>query len=256
MQPRDASVVADRIEDELRRRGNAERAEGARRYLKSTLLFVGADAATIRKSVRGVLTDAGPVEREPALALVDALWRRGIFDLRAAAVEILRARVGVLQADDLALVESFIRDSRTWALVDVLAVHVAGPLVVRFPDLGIRLDRWAGDADFWVRRAALLALLLPLRRGAGDFERFARYADDMLEEREFFVRKAIGWVLREVGKKRPTLVAAWLAPRTQRLSGVTVREAVRYLPAEPRAALLAAYRERRPAATVRGDWRD
>jgi plasmid stability protein len=45
-----------------------------------------------------------------------------------------------------------------------------------------------------VRRTALLALLLPLRRGAGDF---ARYAEALLEEREFFIRKAIGWVLRE-----------------------------------------------------------
>ena len=52
----------------------------------------------------------------------------------------------------------------------------------------------------------------------------------MLEEREFFIRKAIGWVLREAGKRRPDDVAAWLAPRTDRASGVTMREAVKYLP--------------------------
>ena len=45
-----------------------------------------------------------------------------------------------------------------------------------------------------------------LRRGTGDFERFARYADAMLDEREFFVRKAIGWVLRDTARKRPDLV--------------------------------------------------
>jgi 3-methyladenine DNA glycosylase AlkD len=231
VQPRDATEVADRIEEELRRRGNPERADGARRYLKSTLLFVGVDTAAIRRTVKGVLTGAAPVGREPALALVNPLWRRRIFELDAAAVEVLRSRVGVLRADDHALIETLIRDAQTWALVDVLAVHVAGPLVGRFPELGTELDRWACDADLWVRRAALLALLLPLRRGGGDFERFAHYADRLP-------------------------AAAWLAPRSHRLSAVTVREAVRYLPQGQRIALLAACRERRPASTVRGDWRD
>ncbi|HEY7294268.1 MAG TPA: DNA alkylation repair protein, partial [Dehalococcoidia bacterium] len=59
-------------------------------------------------------------------------------------------------------------------------------------------------------------------------------------------RKAIGWVLREVSKKRPALVSAWLAPRTHRISGVTMREAVKHLPAGEREALLLAFKERRP----------
>jgi DNA alkylation repair enzyme len=69
----------------------------------------------------------------------------------------------------------------------------------------------------------------------------------MLAEREFFIRKAIGWVLRETAKARPEEVDAWLAPRTDRASGVTVREAVKYLPAPRRKALLAAYKAKRPA---------
>lgn len=62
----------------------------------------------------------------------------------------------------------------------------------------------------------------------------------MLEEREFFLRKAIGWVLRETGKRRPELVHAWLLPRARRASGLTVREAVRHLPEDLSAQLLAA----------------
>jgi 3-methyladenine DNA glycosylase AlkD len=69
----------------------------------------------------------------------------------------------------------------------------------------------------------------------------------MLAEREFFIRKAIGWVLREAGKRRPGEVVAWLGPRTDRASGVTVREAVKYLPAEDAERLLSAYRSKRPA---------
>ena len=69
----------------------------------------------------------------------------------------------------------------------------------------------------------------------------------MLDEKEFFIRKAIGWVLRDVGKRRPEEVSRWLAPRTHRASGVTMREATKYLPDPDRERLMLAYREKRPA---------
>jgi 3-methyladenine DNA glycosylase AlkD len=139
----------------------------------------------------------------------------------------------------------------TWALVDSLSADVMGSLVERYPELTVTLDRWTGDDSFWLRRSALLALLVPLRRGGGDFDRFARYADQLLDEREFFIRKAIGWVLRETGKRRPELVDDWLAPRVGRASGVTMREAVKPLPPARRDELMAAYGASRPAGQSR-----
>jgi 3-methyladenine DNA glycosylase AlkD len=89
-------------------------------------------------------------------------------------------------------------------------------------------------------------LLVPLRRGAGDSERFGRYADAMLDEREPFIGKAIGWVLRDTAKRRPDRVFAWLLPRVGRASGVTRREALKPLSPDQRAAL-----ERKTAAQPR-----
>jgi len=70
----------------------------------------------------------------------------------------------------------------------------------------------------------------------------------MLDEREFFIRKAIGWILRDTSRKRPQLVIDWIAPRTDRASGVTMREVVRHLPAADADRLMAAYRAGEPAA--------
>ena len=97
-----------------------------------------------------------------------------------------------------------------------------------------------------MRRSSLLAELKPLKKG-GDLEPFLRRAEPDAGREEFFIRKAIGWVLREAAK-RPTEVVAWLAPRTGRTSGVTIREAVKYLAEADRERLMTAYRERRPAA--------
>ncbi|HUK12446.1 MAG TPA: DNA alkylation repair protein [Thermoanaerobaculaceae bacterium] len=233
------------IEAGLRAIADPERAEGARRYLKSDLEFIGVATPDFRAVLKAGLRAAGALDRATLLAAAGRLWARPVFELRSAAVEILALNERLLEPRDLGLVERMLRESRTWALVDSLAPHVVGPMVERLPELGAALDRWAADPDFWLRRAAMLALLIPLRRGAGDWTRFVGYADAMLDEREFFIRKAIGWVLREVSKKRPALVAEFLAPRMARASGVTLREALRYLP-EPDRTTLAAARGARP----------
>lgn len=214
------------------------RAGQEKRYLKSSLDHLGTGIPPLRRAVGSFLRAHPALTRDDVVALVEALWREPVHELRTAAVEVLADRGHLLEARDLGLVERLVRASGTWALVDGLAAVVAADLVERFPALTSELDRWSSDADFWVRRSALLALLRPLRRGEGDWDRFAAYADAMLEEREFFIRKAIGWVLRETGRKRPGLVYDWLEPRAGRASGVTLREAVKPLPPEQRERIL------------------
>jgi 3-methyladenine DNA glycosylase AlkD len=153
----------------------------------------------------------------------------------------------LLTPADLPLIERLLRESLTWALVDELAADVVGGILAASRETATPvLDRWASDPDFWIRRSSLLAELRPLRAGT-ELAPFLRRAEAMLDEKEFFIRKAIGWVLREVGKRRPEEVGEWLAPRTHRASGVTMREAVRYLPPEEQERLMAAYRKRQPA---------
>jgi len=249
-----AGIEAGAIEDALRTEVTPGRAAAARAYLKLDLSFTGASVPQVRSAVRAWCRAQAGLDRGRLLAVVTRLWSRPVFECRLAAVIMLTDRRALLEPADLAIVEQLLRDSRTWALVDGLAADVAGALVARYPGLYPTLDRWAADPDFWIRRSALLALLVPLRRGdPAQFDRFGRYADGMLAEREFFIRKAIGWVLRETAKKHPDLVSAWLGPRARRASGVTVREAVKYLPPAEREALLAAYRSSPAPGTTRPD---
>jgi 3-methyladenine DNA glycosylase AlkD len=176
------------------------------------------------------------LSHDELVALVSALWSHPVHEARAASAMLLDFHAQLLTPSDLGLLERLVRESRTWALVDVLAGDVTGKLIYRHPEAATRLDTWATDGDFWLRRAALLAHLEPLKRGER-FDRFGAYADAMLDEKEFFIRKAIGWVLRETGKRRPDEVFEWLAPRARRASGVTMREAVKYLKPRQREAL-------------------
>jgi 3-methyladenine DNA glycosylase AlkD len=242
------AAMADRLERALAVIGTPERAIAEKRYLKSDLAFLGATVWQIRTEVKAATRDAGELDHDRLLAWVEALWARPVFERRMAATVLLELRTDLLSVDDLSLLERLLRESGTWALVDGLAVDVVGAILAADPDgSSTVLDRWATDDDFWIRRTALLAWLRPLRHGAS-LDRFLGYADAMLGEKEFFIRKAIGWVLREVGKRRPAEIYSWVAPRTGRASGVTMREAVKYLPDGARERLMAAYRNHVPAS--------
>ena len=236
----DTTRLVREIDEELRARGSPDRALHDRSYLKSDLMHYGASVPAIRAVAKGVESRYPTLNHDEVIALANALWATPVHERRLITVELLDLYGDRLGPADGPVLERLLRDAGTWALVDGLAIHVVGRLVDRHHELGSMLDRWAHDGDFWIRRSAMLALLVPLRRGQGDFERFSRYADAMLDDSEVFIRKAIGWVLRDTAKNRPDLVYRWLLPRASRASGVTIREAVKPLSAHQREAVLAA----------------
>ena len=236
------------LEAELRAAGSPERSVAEKKYLKSRLDFHGVDAAAIRGAARTFKRQHYELPREELLALVEALWQTEWHDFHSVAIGLLEQYRDRLQPEDIEFTESLLRRCHTWDHVDWLSTKVAGAVVERYPETKPTLRRWANDDYFWVRRAALLALLDALRAGRGDFDLFAQLAAPMLEEREFFIRKAIGWVLREVSKERPALTSGFLQEHVDRVSGLTLREGAKYLPAEQREELLARYEGRRGRA--------
>jgi len=235
---------AERAAQRAERAERAQRAAQAKAYLKSDLDFLGVSVPGIRQAVTAEARGWPELGRDGVLAWAQALWDAPVHERRTAAIEVLRRYLSGLEPADLALVEAWVRVAHGWAYVDPLAGDIAGPIALRHPQAWPLIDAWAVDADFWVRRSALLTLLAGIRDGQPDLERFERYATPMLGEKEFFIRKAIGWVLRETSKRDPAYVAAWTGAHLDRMSGVTFREAVRSLPEAQAAPLRDAYRHR------------
>ena len=217
--------------------GSAARATWEQAYLKSDLRFYGATVPEIRRAAADFSRANPDLTRAELRALVGVLYASDWHEHRSVAIALLGRYPALLREIDLAWLVGLVRRSNTWAHVDWLAADIIGAALERYPAGRTRLSRWASDPSFWVRRTALLAQLRPLSRGAGDFALFARLAAGMIDEREFFIRKAIGWVLREVSKKRPELAFAFLQDHRSTVSALSLREGAKYLPAVMRSRL-------------------
>ncbi|HSQ63193.1 MAG TPA: DNA alkylation repair protein [Polyangiaceae bacterium] len=213
----------------FRAEGDQSRAAGAKAYLKSQLRFYGVANPGVRAAASDYLRERPLQNAREVVAVCRALYATREHELWSAAIAILEKRRKLLEPSHLPWLVQLVRRSAGWAYVDWIATNVVPAPLARAPSPAAVVLGWAKDRDFWVRRTALLCQLRDLRHGAGDFELFEQIAVPMLGEKEFFIRKAIGWVLRDVSHKRPELVRAFVARHGEQMSGLTRREASKYL---------------------------
>jgi 3-methyladenine DNA glycosylase AlkD len=221
---------AAELHEQLVAMADPVRAEGERAYLKHCYEHLGVPMGPGRKLVKEWLRGSRP-ELDHVLAVAAVLWDSEIYEDRRAAVDLLVEVADQLGPEHLDRLTAMVRDARTWALVDPLGHTVVGKILTRHPEVAAAHgERWSLDDDsFWVRRLSVLSLSRPVRAGSVPFATFATVADRLLDEREFFIRKSIGWVLRDIGRDRPDEVEAFCRPRMQRISTVTWREAEKRL---------------------------
>ncbi len=209
--------------------GNAEKAKQMKAYMKSDLAFFGIDQKSLRSASAAFAKTHANEDIDALLEALDALVSSKHFEIRSAAIGVAERRRKDLGPQHLDRLIDWVRTTACWAHVDWIATKLVGIVLAKSPKELARIQRWGKDEHMWVRRTAIICQLDELRAGRGDFDRLAKVSASLLEEKEFFIRKAIGWAMRDVSKKRPELVRSFLADHGDRASGLTKREASKYL---------------------------
>jgi len=204
------SEAGDFIDTTLQRESSWQRAEAGQERFGPGLCVYGASVGAVRGTVRDALRRHRELDRDGLTALSSELWAVPVFERRLAAVVLLQSALRHLDNSDLTRIEGFLRGAHLPDLADPLAVDVVGPLIAGLDGQARTraeavLDRWLRDPDPWLRRAALLAPLRELRKGAGDWARFRRRAAQALVNgmadggAAEIVRAAVERVEREAG---------------------------------------------------------
>ena len=142
------------------------------------------------------------------------------------ATDVLRKTAANLGPGSLPRIRKLIETNSWWDTVDSVAAWTVGPLVFNNPQLASDMDDWIDDENIWVARTAILHQLS--FKESTDAARLFAYAQIRATDTEFFIRKAIGWALRQFARVEPDSVREFVAANPQ-LSGLTRREAMKHL---------------------------
>lgn len=203
------------------------RAVAMARYMKGLFSYAGMPAPAVERLAREALTGLAAPTQDEVIATVLRLWALPEREYQYIACSLLARNVKRCDAALLETVRALVTTKSWWDTVDTLAANVAGPLVFAHPALAAEMDRWAASENMWLARTAILHQLR--YKGRTDAARLFAYCTNRAGDREFFIRKAIGWGLREYSKTDPRAVVAFVAANRESLSPLSRREALKWL---------------------------
>ena len=214
------------IRRRLRLAADPARAAGAQAYLKSEMPSLGVRVPEVRRVVRAVAKELPPGSLQELQSTVLELWRgAGWREERYAAIDLTGLRLAAGQLGMLPVYEEIIRSGAWWDLVDGVSHRLCELLQTHREDMSIVLRRWSTDQDMWIRRVAITAQLGA--KSATDPALLAGVIEPNLADPEFFIRKAIGWALRDFAATDPEWVRDFVELHGGALSPLSRREALR-----------------------------
>jgi 3-methyladenine DNA glycosylase AlkD len=216
------TVVRD-LQGSLEPHSDAERAEQMAAYMKNKFPFLGIATPLRRKLVKTALQETGVLKAPIDADLIGALWAMPEREYHYAACDYLDWQRQKLEPDHLALLQRLIITNSWWDSVDSLRSSV-GALVLRFPQTVTTVDQWASHKNMWLRRVAIIHQLG--FKEQTDEARLFEYIEKNSADPEFFIRKAIGWALRDYSYVNPEVVATFVAEHPD-LSTLSRREALK-----------------------------
>ena len=225
--------LAQALREKLNEAADPQRAPGMQAYMKSAMPYLGVAAAPLRQECKAAFAGLAWPDSAAWQRAVLAIWRGAAYrEERYAAIELtgVRATRAFQRMDALAMYEEMVVDGAWWDYVDAIATQRLWPIL---QNEGAAMRRamlgWSRDDDMWKRRSAILCQVKA--KAQTDLDLLYACIEPSLESEQFFLRKAIGWALRQYGWTDPAEVRLYVAANAGRMSGLSRREALKNIEA-------------------------
>jgi len=216
------------VEQSLAACANQRKAVEMAAYMKTALPFYGVPQPGREAILREIKTRFTPSLSRDYERAVLSLWRLEHREEKYLALAVAQTYPDFIRPQSLPLYERIIREGAWWDFVDEIAGRILGPLLLNYPgQVWPLIDRWIDDEALWIRRAAILCQLKHKHRT--DHVRLFRYCLARAGDKDFFMRKGIGWALRQYSYTAPERVRAFLLKNRDKLSMLSYREGSKVL---------------------------
>lgn len=204
-----------------------ERARVMSAYMRDLFPYYGIPAPQHRALAREVLARYDAPDEAELTRIVLSCWEHPEREWQYFACDLLVRYAPSASPRLLSTARKLITTKSWWDSVDSLATKTVGGLVRSHPQLVTTMDRWIGNKNIWLARTAILHQLSYKQRT--DATRLFDYCATRAADTEFFIRKAIGWALREYSKTDERAVRSFVRAHKNELSGLSKREALKWL---------------------------
>ncbi len=197
-------------------------------YMKTDMPFYGIKSPDRKPMARRIRDELPPASDAEYDHLVRTFWRLPHREEKYLAMGLASDHRRFMTSRHLGLYHDLIVEGAWWDFVDHVAAKCVGSALRREREVVAPvMERWVAADDMWLRRSALLAHLG--HKSDTDVSSLFDHCLRLAHEQEFFIRKAIGWVLREYAKTDPDAVLEFVTSHRDRLCGLTFREATKHL---------------------------
>ncbi|MGA6974871.1 MAG: DNA alkylation repair protein [Candidatus Binatus sp.] len=226
--PNPTEELARHVTAELKRLADPAKAPAMAAYMKTAQPFFGVPTPTRIAMLKAMDDRFAPRDQKSYARSVLALWKLPHREEQYCAITFARRYEAFITPASLPLYERMIREGAWWDFVDEIASNLVGNVYGNFrAQTRPVIQRWIDDDDMWIRRTAILSQLR--HKDQTDAAQLFEFCLKRAHEPEFFIRKAIGWALREYSKTNPRAVRAFLAKNRKRLSNFSYAEASKHL---------------------------
>ncbi|MCB0286973.1 MAG: DNA alkylation repair protein [Calditrichaeota bacterium] len=213
------------LRSEMMARRDMVRAEPMAAYMKNIQPFLGI-ASPVREDIIKSARKVYAIEsRDIYRDIIFELWNGEFREEKYMALEVAQRYKSYLNADSFDIYEKLVYDADWWDTLDWLAGKIVGPIVQKHREFEENLIQWRIAENLWTRRAALLTHLKHKKHT--NIKLLSETIELLAPETDFFIRKAIGWVLREYSKTDSQWVINFVKSHEKTLSNLSKREALK-----------------------------
>jgi 3-methyladenine DNA glycosylase AlkD len=210
----------------MRLAANPEKAIWSENYLKNQFKCLGISSADRKQILKSFLVEYGLPDFADLKDVCYHLWKTEEREFQYVALEILQKAAKKLRKEDILWIEELIITKSWWDTVDGLAGWICGKYFQLYPEQIQKINEsWLGSNNIWLQRSTLL-FQLKYKKNT-DTELLTNNIIYLADHKNFFIRKAIGWILREYSKTNKIWVKEFI--NQYELSGLSYREAAKYI---------------------------
>ncbi len=190
-----------KLKKELKRLSNKEFAGQIKKYIKSPYEFYGIHVPEIRTLAKRLYEEHSLKE---FYSVFNKLWKSGYHEEMSLALYSLQLYEEDFDMSTWKFLKPKLKDIQSWDQIDAISTFIIGKILLKHPRLEKELLKLSKNKNFWMKRIAIVSTLPRIKKG--DIELTMKLAEKYIDEKEPYMQKATGWMLREAGKKKPEVV--------------------------------------------------